>query len=360
MINALWITSDRLGCGTYRAYIPALSLQESKLVDSNFLFHHDCPTVEKVLPDLDGIDVVIFQRAVGTLFVDLIKECQDRNIATVFEFDDNVFDIPRHNPAAWFWRRKAIQRILRQELEMVDAITVSTRPLMDATKAEITDNDKVHLCMNHLHPAVWGKEVWGSILPYGNTCTVIGWQGSTTHDTDFKMALPALTRLLDEFPKLLIRFFGSVPLSIKDVIPEKRFQWTKGVPFEQYPSTLRFVNFDIGIAPVTDSFFNYSKSNIKWLEYSALGIPAVCSRVYPYAKSVEDGVTGYLASTTDEWYEKLRALVLDADLRKQIGQQAQAHVWQEWSYRTHAPKWAAALSAVATAQPSLESIIAGD
>ena len=363
MINVLWLTSDKLGCGTYRCYMPALSLQDAKVTDNSFLFHDQCTDMDKIKEELDGIDVVVFQRAVGTLFIDAMKYCKTQGIATVFEMDDNLFDVPRHNPAAWFWRRKAVQRMLRQQIELVDRVIVSTKPLRATVLAAMgwgSDETKIRVCMNHLHPAVWGKAVWGQVLPYHNQHLTIGWQGSTTHDTDFKQALPALRLLLNENPNLLLRFLGCVPLSVKGIIPEDRFQWTRGVQMEMYPSTLRFVNFDIGIAPVTDSEFNRSKSNIKWLEYSALAIPSVCSRVYPYERSITDGENGFLASTADEWYAKLNPLVQSAELRKRIGAQAQAHVWREWSYETFGPRWADALVSVAKPRATLDQLITGE
>ncbi len=359
MINILWLTSDKLGCGTYRCYIPALSLQNTKVADSDFLFHEH--VTEPVPDDLNDKDVVVFQRAVGTLYVDMMKECARRDIATVIEMDDNLFDVPRHNPASWFWRRKGIQKILAQQLDLADRVIVSTKPLLARVMQEMKwggDNHKIRVCPNHLHPAIWGKGVWGEVKPYENQHLIIGWQGSSTHDVDFKTALPALRQIVDEYPNVMLRFFGCVPLSIKDVIPEARFQWTKGVEMARYPATLRYVNFDIGIAPVTDSFFNRCKSNIKWLEYSALGLPCVAAQVYPYATSIEEGVTGYLASTPEEWYAKLKALVEDADLRRRIGAQAQAHVWQTWSHNEHAPKWAEALLSV-TRRDTLEEIVGG-
>lgn len=359
MINALWLTSDKLGCGTYRCYIPALSLQESKVADNEFLFHNQ--VTEPTPSDLDGKHVVVFQRAVGTLYIDMMKECARREIATVFEMDDNLFDVPRHNPASWFWRRKGIMKILHQQLDLADRVIVSTKPLLSRVLQEMKwggDDHKVRLCPNHLHPAVWGRSVWGPVKPYDNQHTVIGWQGSSTHDTDFKMALPALARIIKERPDVVLRFLGCVPLSIRGVIPENRFQWTKGVEMARYPATLRYVNYDIGIAPVTDSLFNRCKSNIKWLEYSALGIPCVASKVYPYERSIEQGVTGFVAETEEEWYEYLTRLLNDPFLRQTIGTQAQQHVWQAHSQNQQAPKWAEALLSV-TRRESLEDLVGG-
>lgn len=340
----LWLISDRMGCGTYRALVPALTLQDSKVADSEFLLHDECKRHRH--DSFDDAGVVVFQRAVGDTFVEWIKACRKLGIRTVFEMDDDLFHVAKHSPAGAHWNQKSIQRQLRAELDLVDHVICSTRPLQEMVQQEMgwKSPSKMTVCHNHLHRAIWGNEILNSVMPYPNQKIVIGWQGSTTHDVDFKEALPALRRVLDEHPHTVLRLFGSLPLSMQGVIPEERFQWAKGVPFERYPTTLRFVNFDIGIAPVTNSNFNRGKSNLKWLEYSALGIPCVASKVYPYARSIEHGVTGYLATTADEWYAALTPLVEDAELRQRIGAQARQHVWQQWGAAAHAPFWTEALA----------------
>jgi glycosyltransferase involved in cell wall biosynthesis len=99
------------------------------------------------------------------------------------------------------------------------------------------------------------------------------------------------------------------------------------------------IDFDIGVIPLSDHAFNESKSHIKALEYSALGIPVVASDSAPYRDFVVDGVTGYLCRTPDEWRARLRELVNDADARAELGAAAKklaaAHTiqdgWRLWN-----------------------------
>jgi hypothetical protein len=75
------------------------------------------------------------------------------------------------------------------------------------------------------------------------------------------------------------------------------------------------------------------KSDVRWLEASALEIPIVADPVvYP---SIENGVSGLHA-----------ALVDDAALRARIGAAARDHVRAHGSSAAVAPQWAAALAAV--------------
>lgn len=343
----LWLHADKAGCGSYRCWTPALTLEEIGF-ENHFLQHQSIPPrrvgdlSDTGLQDLAEMDLVVFQRAVGTIFSEWIRACRRKRIPTIYELDDNLWDVAKHNPAAHFWHRKDVQKILNDQLAMVDHIICSTPPLREQVMAATgRPGTEVLVCYNHLHPSVWGQEAIPPNSPRhdNGSSIVLGWQGSNTHDTDFAEAAVALSRIIQDFPQTIVRFFGNVPSSVRGRIPESRFQWSKGVPFDKYPPTLAFMNFDIGLAPITDSKFNRAKSNLKWLEYSALGVPTVASRVYPYASSIEEGRTGFLASTPDEWYAALAQLVQDADVRKRVGQQAKTTVWSEWVNTVRIAPW---------------------
>jgi glycosyltransferase involved in cell wall biosynthesis len=359
-MNVLWLNSDRMGCGTYRCYVPALSLQDRGF-DNHFVEHKfvDRPTLTADADIPGGVDVAIFQRAVGTFFVDWIKAFRARDTATIFECDDDLFGVPRHNPSYGFWGHKKVRKVLHETLALVDAIIVSTVPLRERLIEFGYDASKIFVCHNHLHPRVWDEAVKQTEHADNKGYTVIGWQGSSTHDVDFREALPALGRIAKERLDVMFRFFGSVPHTIRGVIPEERFQWSMGVTFEKYPSAMKYMHFDIGLAPVTDSKFNQSKSNLKWMEYSILGIPCVASRVYPYATSIDHGTTGYLASSEEEWYTALTTLLDSPELRTQIGQQARTHVMTHWYPETHIGNWERAITAAVSARRGVHVLAPG-
>jgi glycosyltransferase involved in cell wall biosynthesis len=51
----------------------------------------------------------------------------------------------------------------------------------------------------------------------------------------------------------------------------------------------------------------------------ALGIPPVCTPVGSNPRIIEHGVTGFLASSPDEWVEHLEQLLTDEPLRQKMG-----------------------------------------
>lgn len=357
-LRILWLNSDKAGCGAYRTYIPALTL-ESEGYDNNFLEHRGTPADGSTMHEdgndlLSNIDVVVFQRAIGARFVSWMQQCRARGIATVVELDDDLFNVPKHNPASGVWRRPEAQEYVRKQLLMADHVIASTVPLANQLASQARGIEpKTTVCRNHLHPTVWPQELLADDPVHQNPegSIVVGWQGSQTHDDDFRIVIPALMEILRRYPQVILRFFGSVPLTIRGKVPENRFQWVHGVPFDRYPATLRYMNFDVAIAPLVDCAFNRAKSHLKWMEYASLGLPVVASDVYPYANAIVHGSTGFTCRSDDEWIDTLSMLIEDAALRQHVGGDARQHVINEWYPDKHIGAWKMAFeAAVAAAQ----------
>ena len=60
------------------------------------------------------------------------------------------------------------------------------------------------------------------------------------------------------------------------------------------------LRWDVAIAPLEDDAFTRGKSDLKYLDYAALGIPGVFSDVRPYRDTVRHRETGLLAANEPE------------------------------------------------------------
>ncbi|MGP8337714.1 MAG: glycosyltransferase family 4 protein [Methanosarcinaceae archaeon] len=76
---------------------------------------------------------------------------------------------------------------------------------------------------------------------------------------------------------------------------------------------------DIGIMPLFDEPWERGKCAMKALICMAGGLPVVCSPVGEPEFIIRDGENGFLASSSQEWTEKLEALLNDAKLRMRVG-----------------------------------------
>ena len=156
----------------------------------------------------------------------------------------------------------------------------------------------------------------------GQGVTIAYASGSTAHDADFRCAAEALLRLLHARPEVRLRIIGdlSVPGEFRGF--GKRVEHTPGVAFERYLEQLEAA--DINLVPLEPTRFNEAKSNVRFLEAAALGIPSVCSPRAAFRQIVRNGDNAYLAETPDEWEAALLALVDGRDSRDAMGRAALA------------------------------------
>jgi glycosyltransferase involved in cell wall biosynthesis len=144
----------------------------------------------------------------------------------------------------------------------------------------------------------------------------IGWVGSGQHKGDLDMVTEVVRALAPEVDWV---FMGMCTEAIKPLIKENH----EFVPIDQYPAKMVSLQLDIAIAPLEQGLFNECKSNLRLLEYGAMGWPVVCSDVFPY-RYLKPPVLR-CANDPQAWLNALRRLMQDAPLRRHMG--AQLHHW---------------------------------
>jgi hypothetical protein len=102
--------------------------------------------------------------------------------------------------------------------------------------------------------------------------------------------------------------------------------------YESFARSLQTTPMDIAVVSLADNLFNRCKSNIKWLEYSACGIPGVYSNLSPYNSCIRNGQTGLLVGNrVQDWFQAIDTLITDASLRRSIAQQARQEVLSSYT-----------------------------
>ena len=120
---------------------------------------------------------------------------------------------------------------------------------------------------------------------------------------------------------------------------------TQSVLYENFTAWMQEnIRWDFGIAPLIDSIFTRSKSDIKFLDYGVQGIPGIFSDVPAYNKTVKHSVNGILANDTNSWEIWLEKLILDDPLRTRLAKQAHGDIWRDRMLKTSATKWLRALN----------------
>ena len=181
--------------------------------------------------------------------------------------------------------------------------------------------------------------------------------GTRTHAADLLMILAPLRdflrshkaeielELVGVFADARVaRCFDGHPVRVLDV--GDAVHYVKFIPW-----AAKHLQWDFALAPLQDSPFNNSKSDIKYLDYAMLGIPAIFSAVSAYTGSVAHGETGWLcANTTEDWSAALEGMFSDAALRAAMARKARAHVSAKRTLMHCAVQWLDVVRQVANRQ----------
>jgi glycosyltransferase involved in cell wall biosynthesis len=288
--------------------------------------------------DIAEYDVVVVQQPRGAAWLKAIRGWQAQGIVVLFEIDDWLRGINRkddHDFADKFGRDVIADSELC--MRVADGVICSTEWLAERYTAV---NPNTYVCRNGLD-----VKRYALTLPRREHVT-IGWAGATGHANSMRPWVDQVAAVLRERPQAC---FVSIGQKFADsLVPEfgpERALSVPWAPFDTYPAAMTLM--DIALAPAGQDNFYRGKSDLRWLEAGALGIPLVADPVvYP---DIEVGVTGFHAASPAEVREQLLRLVDDRALRERVGAAAKAHVLEHRNARVAAESWATVLRAVAPA-----------
>jgi glycosyltransferase involved in cell wall biosynthesis len=290
--------------------------------------------------DVAGYDVVVLQAQRGAAWEALVRRLRGAGVVVLFEIDDYAHAIHRvsDHDFARVWDKAAL-RELDAVMGACDGLIAST-PYLAERYGDRTP--RTWLCRNGID-----LPRYDLTLP-ARADVVIGWAGATGHGDALRPWIAAVAAVMDARADTR---FVTIGQPFADELAG-RFGSARALslpfgPLETYPAAM--THFDVALAPAGDSGFFRAKSDLRWLEASALGIPAIADpAVYP---DVEHGVTGFHADTPGQARDALLALVADAELRRRVGEAARAVVRETRTMHAMAPQWAAALGEAAGAGP---------
>jgi glycosyltransferase involved in cell wall biosynthesis len=228
-----------------------------------------------------------------------------------------------------------------------DALMVTT-PHLGETYASINDN--IYVIENSLDFKGDRKFVgWDKVSVRKHKGTRIGWIGGRAHFDDLMMVAPVLRETLEIHKDVtLVLINSAIKESCKLLGKEYPFEGLsnihyadRSVPINRYAAFMASFGFDIGLAPLVDCNFNRSKSNLRWLEYSALSIPTIATDISHFSQSIEQGKTGFLVKENDlgMWKQYIDALIQLPDLRQEVGRAAYKRVKKDFNVTKNAPKY---------------------
>ena len=244
----------------------------------------------------------------------------------VAEVDDNYISTASYNPAFQAYEPgRPLRDIANKQFQIADALIVST-PYLKDVYAELNDN--IHVVPNCIDLKRW------DVKARNKPGIRIGWAGGASHYEDLKLLEPIIHATLKKHKGVKFVFLHGIPEFLKnipDVECVYRFE-----RIDKYPRYLAANDFDIGLAPLIDNAFNRGKSNLRWLEYSALGIPTVASNVGHFKETINHGVDGFLADSKEDFQNYLDHLITNRKERIAVGLRAKERIASDFNV----DKWA--------------------
>ncbi|MGZ8136383.1 MAG: glycosyltransferase [Methylococcaceae bacterium] len=285
-------------------------------------------------------DVVIFYRvSAQPQVLKAIAQVNATGKLSIYEIDDLLFDPVYPPPIDSYGGYVDLNTFvgLTKGMSLFNAAArccrlglASTQPLADKLQALVFGKK----CYVHRNGFDSLNIFIQPIITTKPTVDIFYGSGTLAHNSDFSdLVLPAITRLLDEYPDVRLVVAGHLSLS-------SRFLELYGDRIKQIPIMKNVQAYwslleraDINLAVLHDDEFNGCKSELKWFEAAALGIPTVMSSTANYRDVISDGENGLMAATPEEWYQHLKTLITDPKRRKEIAEKAHAKVLAEYSIK---------------------------
>jgi GT2 family glycosyltransferase len=268
-------------------------------------------------PSLEDYDTVVIQMPSTPDWLDAIEQLRGRGARVFYEVDWHL-----HAHVDDVSTLRGIETLMGA----CDGVLCATAFLAERYAA-FTPN--VSVCESGLDPRGYALA-----KPARDTVT-IGCASTTMTVEDVADSVTAIAEVLRARPAVRFASLGQPVADLAaNLVGADRCTALPMVLVEQYPAALS--TFDIVFEPPTVSPQRRGRSQLRWLEASALGTPLVADpETYPHAVPARD--VGELA-------QQLLRLVDDAPLRTRIGETARRTVMAEHTMHSAAAAWTHALT----------------
>jgi glycosyltransferase involved in cell wall biosynthesis len=227
-------------------------------------------------------------------FVKFLKEVQkDVGFRIIYEIDDLVFheDIPEYNKFKPAFTDPKIRTNILEIMNLCDEVTVTCQFMKDYY-ADKTGHKNITIIPN-FPPKMWlgnhydPKWISDCYDQYKKKPRIL-YAGSGAHfdvenrvgqDDDFAHVIKAIYDTVDKYQWV---FLGAFPLPIKPLVERGAVEFHQWANLYNYGEKIKNLRVNMMVAPLKNSNFNKSKSDLKLIEANAFGIPIACQNLCTY------------------------------------------------------------------------------
>lgn len=212
--------------------------------------------------DITAHDVVYLQRPFNLEHCQIINLAKACRVKVWCDFDDDVFNVPEHNPAYKVYSSARVRSQIAYCLKEADTVTVSTENLRNAF-ADI--REEIHVVENAVNDFILRPNEVDE--PFGMGLV---WRGSNTHNADVGHYKDAITVAAN---KAKWTFIGPCAPFTKKLSNSEHLPFS---PLPFYFNHLRDLQPHALVIPLVDNALNLSKSDVAYQEGLWAGAHVVC------------------------------------------------------------------------------------
>lgn len=276
-----------------------------------------------------GIDPLL-RPLLGSLLAD--RSLRGRS-GIIYDLDDDLLHQPDWvgHAAGLALELDVVELLVRS----ADLVTVST-PVLSQALAPYTKRSVV--VRNAIELGLYGP-VLASASEVGDEVRIL-FYGAGVRTREYELCRRAVDEAAASGPRVRRIWLGATDPAVRALVDEVYPYAQAGASFA---SALAGTRPDIGLAPLGSGDFERAKSELHWLEYSAVGAATIATRLAPSGPYdvIDDGVDGLLAETPDDWRRHVAGLAASSDRRAEIAGRARERIASDYSAARRAMEWAA-------------------
>jgi hypothetical protein len=222
-------------------------------------------------------DLLIIYQSQDLDLLPLIERRRAAGKKTLVEYNDNFYQPPPASPAAKPWNSPLVHQNYEQFIRLADGLIITGPGLLELFSQRFSQ--AIYVLENHLPEEPQPFETnWHEPARELR----LGWAGSLGHMADLLAVTPTLNALLEKIPELKLCIMGNE--AIPDLLhaPQDRFSYTPWGTMSQYFDFWKPLH--IGIAPLLETPYNRSRSDIKAVEISSCAVLPLVQQFLPYEK----------------------------------------------------------------------------
>lgn len=262
-------------------------------------------TIDITKEDIQWCDILIIVRGYEFVTLQIAEAARKSGRYIIYFLDDDLLGIPENIPSGKHLQNEVVRQTLINIINNSN-ILWCVNPIIGNKYSSYCNNNYIVAKV----PVVL-KDI--EVQKNSNKVKII-YAGSSDHsETVQNYIVPAVLRICHEYGSNVEFCFIGVELELPILSNLKHMKYIDD--YNHYKEIVYNGDFDIGIGIVLNDEFYQSKYYNKFIEYTSIGAVGIYTNSKPYTVVVKDRVNGILCDN-DSWYETLKEVIDNEDLRR--------------------------------------------